>query len=962
MKVDVATASGILLMLLMLSYVIAAVWSIFVCAKDRQKETGFLRWMEACRYILHGVGFFTLFYQTGEERLLVLWLIQLLFFLLSEQLQRRKFKTGSPVLFEYVLMLLSVVFLIGARLSFEKAVRQFALAAVATIGSSFLPGLVKAVLSLLRSSSLWRREKASCGSLPGFLRRLSFKAHLGYVCAGAGLGLLGLVLVNGIAVFGAKNWFAVRKMVFQPSEPVKVLYIAALALLLSECRGSASNRKNIRKNIRKNVRILSVSMLSALHVLFLVFANDFGGALIFFVLYLIMVLVVGGNVFFPLMAIVPAIGAARVAFLEVAHVKERLLAWKDPFSCIDKEGYQIAQSMFAIGNGGWFGTGLYEGMPKKIPVVVSDFVFSAISEELGAFFAALLLCVYVCFILRMLEQGLKQKSSFGFAIFTGAIGLIGFQTFLNIGGVIKLIPLTGVTLPFISYGGSSLVSMILLVRGIQTLEEADAVIQEEPQAGKWKEEEEKNAKRCLGAAAFGAALLLLITIVFFLGVTVRQSEEFFLNEYNPRVRTLESRFLRGRILTQDDRILAQSLLGEDGNQYRIYPYGEAAAFVTGRLVCGETGIEREERRNLLSYPASPVQRLFHRLFHKPEEGNRIRTTIHSVLQSAAQKALQGKKGAVCVMEVTTGRLLAMASAPSVNPNEVLQRWEELRLRKDAPLINRCLEGRYPPGSVFKIVTTLAYLSEHDAKEFHYTCTGSVQVNQLSIHCFEGKAHGAQTLQMAFENSCNCAYVQMGKEIKAQVFRDTAERLLFGTKVTGTLPYALGQFCYEEEMEEELKAQTAFGQGKTLVTPYQLLLLTGAIANRGRLVLPYLVESVETASGETVELRRSQGEITLMSEEEACYMTELMISASGGAMGKWEEEGFLVAGKTGSAQFATSLPAHAWYVCFAPADCPEIAICVLIEQSGTGGQNAVPVARALLNAYQTVKSGLQCGVK
>jgi cell division protein FtsW (lipid II flippase) len=162
-------------------------------------------------------------------------------------------------------------------------------------------------------------------------------------------------------------------------------------------------------------------------------------------------------------------GAALLAYRLFSHVRIRVLAWKDPFSVIDGAGYQISQSLFAIGTGGWFGLGLYEGMPDTIPVACEDFVFSAISEEMGGIFAICLIFLAIGIFLMIVNIAFRIKNQFYKLIALGLGTVYGVQVFINIGGVIKFIPSTGVTLPFVSYGGSSLFSSFIMIAIIQGL-------------------------------------------------------------------------------------------------------------------------------------------------------------------------------------------------------------------------------------------------------------------------------------------------------------------------------------------------------------------------------------------------------------------------------------------------------------------------------------------------------------
>ncbi|MBQ8633442.1 MAG: FtsW/RodA/SpoVE family cell cycle protein [Lachnospiraceae bacterium] len=895
----ITATSNFIFVILLAIYVIAAYSAMWT----RRWEAGFARSMGLCRYLLHGVGFLVLYLTAGEFRLLPLYFFQLAFFLFADIIQKRVYTRGIPMLYQNMMLLLSVGFVILARLSYENAVKQFIMAVVAYQVCSFIPWLLR--------------------RFPGLMR-------LGWLYTLAGLGLLAVVLAVGSEVFGAKNWLTIKNITFQPSEFVKLTFILSMAALL------------IRETNSKYKNLLAVSIVAALHVGLLALSNDFGGALIFFTVYLLMLFVVSADVLFPTAALLSGSLAALLAYRYSGHIRERVMAWQDPFSCIEDEGYQVAQSLFAIGSGEWFGTGLNLGMPKTVPIVKSDFVFSAVSEEFGAVFAALLLCVYINCIIWMMALALERKQPFFFAVTTGAVALFGVQLFLNVGGVIKLIPSTGVTLSFISYGGSSLFSSVFLFQGIQAMRGED----EE----KKKKEEWNYTGQQIRMVVVCAAILLLLCVMtsWFLSVTVKEAEKNYFNEYNRRISVTEKTMPKGQILAADGSILARSILGEDGTAYRMYPHGEAAIFVTGQMNLGRTGMEKQYWKQMYSVDIPLWSRWKRKVSGEVPEGNSLVTTIDLELQKAAFDALEGYSGAIGVMEVGTGRILAFTSAPSYDPNEISVQWEALQERTDAPLLNRLNFGLYPPGSTFKLVTTLAYLRQHEEAEFSYTCEGSARFRNTTVHCNNEKAHGTQTLKEAFANSCNTAYAYMGEQISDEDFMAVAEELGLRNVWAGDISYKESLFSMNDETEDAVRVQASFGQGETLVTPFQMLMIGSGIANKGILKMPYLVEQIVNCEGDVVEQYTSTGEQVLMSEDTAALLTEYMVAASEEKMPEFAERGITVAGKTGSAETAEGT--HSWYVCFAPADNPEIAIVVLMEHAGTGSRYAVPAAKKLLEVY------------
>ena len=289
-------------------------------------------------------------------------------------------------------------------------------------------------------------------ALFSIIKRLeSFK----WIYAGAGILLLTAVFITAEFTNGSKLSFTIQGITFQPSEFVKLLFVFFMA-------------SSIYEDISlKNIFITSI--FAGIHVIILVLSTDLGSALIFFVGYLAIVFIASRNYLYLLFGLAGGCGASILAYQLFSHVRIRVLAWLDPWSYIDNKGYQITQSLFAIGSGSWFGMGLNEGNPKAIPFVDADFIFSSICEEFGTIFGVLLMVIILSCFLTIMDISVHQKNPFYRLVCAGFGVIYIFQVFLTIGGGIKFIPLTGVTLPFISYGGSSVMAtmfMFFIIQGI----------------------------------------------------------------------------------------------------------------------------------------------------------------------------------------------------------------------------------------------------------------------------------------------------------------------------------------------------------------------------------------------------------------------------------------------------------------------------------------------------------------
>ena len=267
--------------------------------------------------------------------------------------------------------------------------------------------------------------------------------------------------------------------------------------------------------------------------------------------------------------------------------------------------------------------------------------------------------------------------------------------------------------------------------------------------------------------------------------------------------------------------------------------------------------------------------------------------------------------------------------------------------------NQCVNDTYEPGSTFKMLTVLEYMKENPNtwQDYVYNCNGSYQNGDYTIKCYHGTAHGAQNLIQAFANSCNGAFAEIGMQINSEKFRALANQMLFNSELPYTLPYNQSTFSLDGSSDDWEKLQTAIGQGKTQITPLHNLMIVSAIANGGTLMKPYMIDHVENVGGQTVKKFLPSAYGTLMSANDAQFLTHLMSQVveigTGSAM---RGTSYTVAGKTGSAEFETGKETHSWFVGFAPADKPKVAICVLAEESGSGGAVAAPIARQVLDRY------------
>lgn len=456
-----------------------------------------------------------------------------------------------------------------------------------------------------------------------------------------------------------------------------------------------------------------------------------------------------------------------------------------------------------------------------------------------------------------------------------------------------------------------------------------------------------------------------LIVAMFLGLAVYlgyflqvRSEDVINNSYNARLDSFSDRIVRGRILASDGTVLAETQVDGQGTETRVYPFGSVFDHVVGYSVKGKTGIEALANFYLLTSHVNLVEQTMNELAGRKNLGDNVYTTLDAELQQAAYAALGDRKGVVIAMEPDTGKVLAMVSKPGYDPNTLLQDWDMLTAEgnEEGQLLNRAAQGLYPPGSTFKIVTALEYMREHpfNYKDYQFDCDGVYENGDYSIKCYHSTAHGHQDFMLAFANSCNGAFASLGLELNLGTFRDTAKSLLFNSPLPLTgMPYKQSSYNMEPGAETWEILQTSMGQGTTQITPLHNAMITAAIANGGTLMRPYFLDSVESVGGEEIKKFMPSAYGSLMTADEAAGLTELMrevvTMGTGSAV---RTDAYTVAAKTGSAEFETGKETHAWFTGFAPAQSPKLVVTVLVEEAGSGGREAAPIARQLFDIYMS----------
>lgn len=431
------------------------------------------------------------------------------------------------------------------------------------------------------------------------------------------------------------------------------------------------------------------------------------------------------------------------------------------------------------------------------------------------------------------------------------------------------------------------------------------------------------------------------------------------NAFNKRRLVEEYAIQRGDIVTDDQVVIATS--EDTGTEYRWqrrYPLGAAFSCITGydSWKYGRWGLEATCNNELLGKDTDiSIRSLGNMLFGTEERGNSIRITVNSRLQQVANDALAGVRGAVVALDPATGAVLAMASGPGYDPNVAVtgtgEQWEAITDdRENSPLFNRATQGLYPPGSAFKPVVAGAALDMGLVnRETTFSCGGKYIVNGYPIYDFNKANHGEISFLQAMVKSCNITFAQVGGIVGAEALTDYAERFGFNAAVPFDLQTATSSIASTDRMTvDPVELATAsFGQGDDLASPLQMALVAATIANGGVAMKPYLVEEVRDYNGKIVKQVKVERMETVLSAEAAQALVEMMKQVVENGTGTGAAvKGLGVAGKTGTAEVAGA-PSHSWFICFAPTAEPGIAIAVIVENGGQGGEVAAPIARRLL---------------
>lgn len=778
-----------------------------------------------------------------------------------------------------------------------------------------------------------------CALLPDDLRWLR---RYRYTWLSLGLFLLALTLVFGVnpAGEGVRLWLGLGGFYFQPSELLKLLMIVFLASYLAEKRHllSLASVRLGHWQLPSPAYLGPMLLMWSFSLLLLAWQHDLGAALLFFGAFLAMLYVATGRSQYVWVGLLLFLGGSVAGYHLFSHVQTRVDAWLNPWPESAGRAFQIVQSLLAFANGGFLGQGLGQGSPTFIPVVHTDFVFAAIGEELGLLGALGTLICFGLLVGRGIRTALLATNDFERLLAAGISAMLGIQTVVIVGGTTKLIPLTGVTLPFVSYGGSSLVTSSAMIGLLLNISQhlrkrTPGLLPGEPSALLPND-------ACIGMSLWRMAGFFLICFVLAaltLGYwQVLHAATLVERQDNPRLVQEELRIRRGRILDRQGTELAVSLpydgQGTPGREVmrRTYPH-PAAAPVVGyySLRYGTSGIEKAYDSTLRGKPKSDEAAWWDRLMHRPQVGADVSLTVDLALQEAAAEALGGHSGAVVLLDAHSGKVLAMSSSPTYDPNSLDENWDALSKAPQAPFLNRATQGLYPPGSLLRTLLLAAALEQGTVdQDSRFTPAACVYP--------PGTANALDVYQ-SYAFGCEGVFDGLSAQVSGAELLALGRRLGLASAPELEIPTEAG--VLEQKTAGGAPAGSYLDNWEVAVSPLQMALAMATIAGDGRRPSTHLVAGKEAAFAEALSPAVAR------QVRQAMRLTADSIPAIGAVASGGEVAGQLAVVER---KEAGREPLN-WFLGLASVGGSEMAVAVVIEDGQADGQPALLAAGRLFDA-------------
>jgi cell division protein FtsW (lipid II flippase) len=680
---------------------------------------------------------------------------------------------------------------------------------------------------------------------------LAYLRRYKYIWLISSLILTGLTIILGSnpSGIGSTRWLRIFGLHFQPSEPLKLLLITYLAGFFTDQVSMARKYSEI---------FLPPLTVTGTAMLLLFFQRDLGTASIILLLYLAILFTTQGNKLVLWLTPIVILTAGAIGYFTLDIVRLRFDTWLNPFGDPIGASYQIIQSIIAIAEGSLIGTGPGLGSPGLIPVSASDFIFSAIAEELGFLGITIIILLIIILIYRGVRIAMSTENSFHRYLTLGLVFYFGLQSIMIIGGNIGVIPLTGVTLPLVSYGGSSMVVsfsalLILLTISHQTPLVTNLKLNQHPRF----------------AFISGLMITVLLLQIFVTSLISFWFMPSLTNRpENPRWIVADRFRERGNIVDRNNQIIITNT-GEVGGYQRtsnhipLYP-------VVGYTspIYGQTGIEASMFSYLRGYEGYPfLTRLEKDLFYnQPPEGLNVRLTIDLSLQKTADKLLDKTPGTALLMNANSGEILVMASHPFIDAAKLITDWDDLVTAEDAPLVNRTTQGKYPPGAaLFPFVMTKNIMGNHQFPDLQTMLPNL----DHDLQCARPPTE-ALTWQTLIINGCRTAQFDLAEIIGAEILLDLYQDLGFFTEPNMRLTVA------EADPPSIIDSEAFFrGEKSFNISPLQMARATSALTNQGILPAPRIVNDYQDSQGNWINLPKLTSNTQVLPLEVTFPVTALL---------------------------------------------------------------------------------------
>ncbi len=749
----------------------------------------------------------------------------------------------------------------------------------------------------------------------GWLRRYRYLWMTGAIL------LTGLTLLLGTNPSGGEPhlWLGCCGLYLQPSEVLRLLLIVFLASYFGD-RLVWGHEQTFGR-----AEFAPLWAIGGLSVLLVIAQRDLGTGTLFVGLLAVLVYAAFGRWKALLGAIIAAAAGGLLGWFFIGIVRLRIEAWLNPWADPSGNAYQIVQSLIAIASGGLLGSGPGFGSPGFVPAAHTDFIFAAIAEEWGMIGGLALIGLVAVLVSRGLRAASRARDPFAVILAAGVSIGFGLQSVLIIGGVVRLLPLTGVTLPFVSYGGSSLLTSLV---GLAFLVHVSGGHQKQSQFLP----SFMNVQLGFSLAWVALAIVLGWWSLYRAPALVNRTD-------NPRRALAETESPRGQILDRNGKQLAETA-GERGDYQRVYP-DPAVAPVIGydSTVYGQSGIELSMDAYLRGEAGYDAQKIFwHRLIQgTPPAGYDVRLTLDGGLQSLAMQALSGRVGAAVLLDPSSGHLLALASSPTFNPNRLEETWPALTSSDLSPLLNRASQGEYQPGTALAPFVFAWGLEQGGVvpDQAARDLSQPVPVDGQELRCVQPLPEGAEgTYAAALRAGCPMPFFALGQSLGSDALPAMADSFGFGRQPSLRIETAAGRVAVPAT--PSLVGLESVGQGNLTVSPLQLARAFSALVADGSLPALQLVEAVRPpgSAWQTVPVE-SQATIALSSAS-----AESVRASLASPNGQWVEmTGYAISG-SGNSQLA-------WYEGATTSTENPILVVIALEQADP--MQARSIGRELLES-------------